>query len=47
MKTKEWGTKFSPKQIKHILSKLGYSDSHHQQKIMPMDKQRNHLLALA
>jgi hypothetical protein len=41
VKTKEWGTKFSPKQIKHILSKLGYSDSHHQKRIIPMDKQRS------
>ncbi len=47
MRHKEWGTKYSPKQVKHILSALGYSDSHHQKRIVPMDKTRNKQLACA
>ena len=41
MKKKEWGTKYSPKQVKHILSSLGYSDRHHQQRMIPMDSKRS------
>jgi hypothetical protein len=45
LKKKEWGTKFSPKQVKYILSKLGYSDSHHQKRMVPMDRKRSKQLA--
>ncbi len=46
-RAKAWGTKFSPKQVKHILSKLGYSESNHQKRMVPMDKKRSKQLASA
>ena len=44
---KEWGSKFSPKQIKYILAQLGYSEVHHQRRMIPMDKPRCKQLASA
>ena len=44
---KQWGTKYSPKQVRHILSALGYSDFHHQKRLIPMDKKRSKQLASA
>ena len=41
VRLKEWGQKYSPKQILYIFSKVGYSSNLHQQRVFQHVKKRN------